>query len=131
MRAIDTNVIVRLLVRDDEDQAKRAFAVIEAGEVFVPTTVILETEWVIRRLYGFGPGQAEAALRDFSGLPGVTLENPAIVDQALDGMQGGTDFADALHLAAAVAETCTAFLTFDRRLVKAAASHSSVRVEEP
>ena len=129
MRAIDTNIVVRFLVRDDEAQAERARAIIAAGDVFLPTTVILETEWVIRRSYGFSPIGAAAALRKISGLPGVTLEAPAMVAEALVGMQAGMDFADALHLAAS--RNCTAFLSFDRKLAKAAAQHPGPPIEEP
>jgi predicted nucleic-acid-binding protein len=129
VRAIDTNIIVRFLARDDEGQAKRALAAITSGDVFVPTTVILETEWVIRRLYGFGPSQTAAAFRELAGLPGVTLEAPGVVAQALDWMQGGMDFADALHLGAA--KDCAVFLTFDRKLAKVAEQQSTLQVAEP
>ncbi len=49
MLAIDTNVIVRYLVADDREQARRARELIDGGRVFIATTVLLETEWVLRR----------------------------------------------------------------------------------
>jgi predicted nucleic-acid-binding protein len=70
-----------------------------------------------------------AALRELAGLPGVTVEEPAILAQALDWMEGGMDFGDALHLAKAAG--CSAFLSFDRKLGKAAAGRSEVKVEAP
>lgn len=48
MIAIDTNVLVRLLVRDDDVQARRAVALFEQNEIYVCKTVLLETEWVLR-----------------------------------------------------------------------------------
>jgi predicted nucleic-acid-binding protein len=51
--ALDTNLVVRLLTRDDHAQALRARALIEAGAAFVPRTVVLETEWVLRTIYRF------------------------------------------------------------------------------
>ena len=51
MIAIDTNVIVRYLVADQPEQFRRATALIEAEQVFVPTTVALEAEWVLRAIY--------------------------------------------------------------------------------
>ena len=51
MLAIDTNIIVRLLTNDDPDQAAKAKSLIEGAEVFVATTVLLETEWVLRGAY--------------------------------------------------------------------------------
>ena len=129
MRAIDTNVVVRFLVGDDKRQAARARAAIEAGDIFVATTVLLESEWVLRSGYGFAPVQIAGALRGFAGLPGVAVEEPALLAEALHRLAEGMDFADALHLGGA--EHCTAFLTFDRGLVKAAAGRSVVMVEEP
>ena len=129
MRAIDTNVLVRFLVRDDESQARRAFNLVAAGDLFVPTTVVLETEWVIRRLYGYSPKATAAALRQFLGAPGLSLEAPELVAQALDGLERGLDFADALHLASA--RHCESFFTFDRKLARMALVWTIVSVEEP
>ena len=129
MRAIDTNVLVRFLVADDKAQAAKARAAIEAGAVFVTMTVLLESEWVLRSAYGFAPAQIAESLRGFAGLPGITIEDPASLAQALDWIVAGIDFADALHLGAA--EGCSAFLSFDRQFVKAAAGRSSIRVEAP
>lgn len=53
MRAIDTNVVVRYLTDDEPSQSARARAAIDVGEVFVSTTVLLESEWVLRSTYGF------------------------------------------------------------------------------
>ena len=46
--AIDTNIIVRLLTGDDASQCQQARHIFESHEVFIPDTVILETEWVLR-----------------------------------------------------------------------------------
>lgn len=51
MRAVDTNVLVRALVQDDPTQARRAQACLNAQRVYVPVTVILELEWVLRSRY--------------------------------------------------------------------------------
>jgi predicted nucleic-acid-binding protein len=118
MLAIDTNLVVRYLTADHPRQSAKARAVIDGEDVFVSTTVILETEWVLRSVYGHDAGQVCAALRAFAGLPRVTLEDSALVATALDRAAQGMDFADALHLGRA--ENCSAFLTFDQRLVKAA-----------
>ena len=129
MRAIDTNVIVRFLTGDDPAQAAKARKLIEGGGIFVPTSVLLETEWVLRSGYGFEARRLVGALRDFAGLPGVTLEDPQLTAMALDWAEQGLDFAGALHLGAA--QGCTAFISFDRRLVKAAAGLAELRVAAP
>lgn len=129
MRAIDTNIVVRFLVADNKEQAAAARGAIDAGDIFAPTTVLLETEWVLRSAYGFSPDQIVESLRNLAGLPGVTVQDPARLAQALDWTASGMDFADALHLSAAV--DCTAFLSFDAKLAKAAAGRSVVPVEHP
>ena len=128
MRAVDTNILVRYLTGDEPEQAARARAAVEAGPVFAGTTVLLETAWVLRSVYGFAAREVAAALRGFAGLPGVSVENPPLLAEALAQTEGGMDFADALHLGAA--EGCEAMLTFDRRFIEAAGD-ARVRVEEP
>jgi predicted nucleic acid-binding protein len=65
-------------------------------------------------------------LRAFAGLPHVTLEDAGRVAQALDWMDRGMDFADALHLAKA--DGCEAFISFDPRFARSANRFSSVKV---
>jgi predicted nucleic-acid-binding protein len=129
VRAIDTNVIVRFLTGDDPGQTARARKLVEGGGIFVPTSVLLETEWVLRSGYGFATGPLVRALRDFAGLPGVTLEDPRLAARALDWAEQGLDFADALHLGAT--QGCTAFMSFDRKLAKAAARVVDIRIAAP
>jgi len=129
MRAIDTNILVRFLADDDAIQAEKTRKLLAEYEVFVATTVLLETEWVLRGAYGLAKGDVLAALRAFAGLPSVSLEDPLRVEKALTWAAGGMDFADALHLAAA--KGCEAFVTFDRRLAKAAADIEGRVVREP
>ena len=118
MLAIDTNVVVRYLTSDHPKQAARAEALVERQDVFVATTVLLETEWVLRSAYGFEPRQVADVLERFVGLPTVRLESAKAVSKALGWARDGLDFADALHLAAA--EGCEAFVSFDEPFVKRA-----------
>lgn len=127
MRAIDTNVVVRYLTGDDPAQAAKARKVIDAGNVFVGTTVFLESEWVLRSVYGFSGVDVASALRAFAGLPAIELESPTLLAEALDRMEKGMDFADALHLGAAAG--CEAMLSFDRDFIEAAQDESVVVME--
>jgi predicted nucleic-acid-binding protein len=129
MLAIDTNLIVRYLTGDHPQQSPKAKALIDSEDVFVSTTVLLETEWVLRSAYEYTPDQIARALTAFAGLPRVTLDDAALAAKALDWMGSGMDFADSLHLAKA--EGCKAFVTFDRRFAKAANLLSEVKVREP
>ena len=129
MLAIDANLVVCFLVGDHPTQSAKARALIEAEDVFVSSTVMLETAWVLRSVYGYSGDPLGAALAAFAGLPRVTLEEPAIVAQALDWMQAGLDFADALHLAKA--RGCQGFVSFDRKFAKAANRVSDIKVRFP
>jgi predicted nucleic acid-binding protein len=72
MLAVEPNLIVRYLTGDHPGQSAKARAVIDGEDVFVSTTVLLETEWVLRSVYSFDSTQVCAALRAFAGLPRVS-----------------------------------------------------------
>ena len=129
MLAIDTNVVVRLLVDDHPDQSVRARELIERHQVLAPTTVILESEWVLRGAYGLAKADVLAALRAFAGLPNVSLQEPERVAAALKWAAGGMDFADALHLADAA--DCEVFVTFDQKMATASEGLDTPAVREP
>ena len=129
MLAIDTNLIVRYLTRDHPAQTKAAQTLIDENDVFVCITVCMETEWVLRSVYGFEAGRVASALTAFAGLPRVTLENPTAVSKALGWMAKGVDFADGLHLASA--RDCEAFVSFDRAFAKAANGLGDIKVRMP
>jgi predicted nucleic-acid-binding protein len=122
MVAVDTNVVVRLLVNDDPDQARRAALLFTSHEVFIPKTVLLETEWVLRGVYRLETARVNSALRAFLSLQRLVIEDEEVVFQALEHHAAGIDFADALHLAS----SCRAgsFVTFDVRLRTSATKHS-------
>lgn len=119
MTAIDTDVLVRFLVRDDAAQAETARKLIEAGAVFVPLTVCLETDWVLRSAYGFSRPEVAGALRAFAGLPGVEMEAAGRLVRALACSDAGMDLADALHVLASGEQD---FATFDQALIRKSAS---------
>lgn len=129
MIAIDTNIVVRYLTGDHAEQSAAARLLVDGTDVFVPTTVFLESEWVLRSVYAFSGIAVTQALRAFAGLERVNPEAPAILAAALDRAEAGMDFTDALHLGKA--ETCEALLTFDRRFVKAATAAGIDKVRMP
>ena len=129
MLAIDTNLIVRYLVGDHPGQAARSRKMIDNNDVFVCTTVLLETEWVLRSVYGFSAAHCAKALADFAGLPRVSLEDAAATAKALGWVQQDMDFADGLHLA--MAEGCEAFISFNQDFAKAANALGGIRVQAP
>lgn len=114
MIAVDTNIVIRVLTRDDIEQAPRARVLLEIGSAFVCKSVLLETEWVLRSLYRFERPAIVDGITRLLGLPGVEIEDRPAVARALDWYRGGLDFADALHLASS--GRADAFATFDRAL---------------
>ena len=129
MIAVDTNVVVRLFTRDDQQQFERAGACFVEAEVFIPDSVLLETAWVLESVYSFDDRQIAAALRKLLGMPNVRSSESAAMADALDWYERGLDLADAIHLAKS--QHADEFRTFDRSLVSDAAGVGRCRVMEP
>ena len=126
MVAVDTNVLVRLLVADHAAQAARAATVFRSGRVFIAKSVLLETEWVLRYSYRLGAGAIVRALRSVLGLESVTVEDPTTIADALRMLEQGLDFADALHLASSA--QADRFATFDAKLIARARRATELKV---
>ncbi len=126
MLAVDTNIVVRLLVNDDPRQGTIARRLFESDEIFISVTVLLESAWVLGSVYDLSTRDAARALRGLLGLPNVRLEDAANVAAALDAAEKGLDLADALHLSRTPADT--QFVTFDRALAKAGKKVRPVRL---
>jgi predicted nucleic-acid-binding protein len=123
MIALDTTVLVRFFVDDPDDPeaARQRPAAVAALEerVFVPVTVLLELEWVLRGFYKSPRAEILRAFRALAGFNHVSLEDRTQFLAALDAYATGLDFADALHVARS--SRAASFRTFDRRLAKSAA----------
>jgi predicted nucleic-acid-binding protein len=119
MVALDTNVLARFYVDDPADAeaasqrpaARRLLG--ESAQIFVPSTVVLELEWVLRAFYGFAADDFVRVIRHLLGLPNVSVEEWSRINDALAWHGDGLDFADALHLSAS--SHCNEFISFDDR----------------
>ena len=118
MRAVDTNVLVRALVRDDPAQSARAEALLSRHEIFIPVTVMLELEWVLRSRYAYAPKLVAQALEKIAALENVVVGECVAVLAAAARVAEGWDFADALHHA--LSEGCDDFATLDADLARRA-----------
>ncbi len=123
MHAVDTNVLVRALVQDDAAQARRAKAFLSGHSVYVPVTVILELEWVLRSRYGYSPKVIAEAMEKLAIMENAVVGEQAAVVAAAGKMRQGWDFADALHHA--LAAGCVDFATFDTSLTRRAGRDES------
>lgn len=124
MIALDTNVLVRIITRDDEDQAVRAAALVAHNPVFASLTVVVEVEWVLRSVYRAERATIAEAFRTMLGIANLQLGNRAALLSALSLYDDGMDFADALHLS--VTPPGASFATFDQALRRKAAGMAGV-----
>ena len=93
--------------------------IVESVALFVPLTVVLEFEWVMRGFYDRSPADFCLALEHLLGMPHVTVERWDAVRDALAHHRLGLNFADALHLACSAG--CQRLMTFnDRRFARRA-----------
>jgi predicted nucleic-acid-binding protein len=126
MTAVDTNVLVRLLTQDDPKQAAAARSLFAAGPIWVAKTVLLETGWVLRSLYGFHESAIRDALTKLLGLKNVHTEDKASMADALALTAHGIDLADAIHLSSR--PTGALFVSFGRSFVRRANRAGITRV---
>ncbi len=118
MAALDTNVVVRLMVGDHAGQARVAEKLLASEPCTVAPSVLMECEWVLRAVYALDAATIDACLRGFLALHHIEPSDPALTLRTLDGYSAGLDFADALH--AAQCPIDDRFVTFDRTLAKRA-----------
>ncbi len=123
MIAVDTNVLLRAIVRDNAEMSEAAQALLRGLSVeepgFVCREVLLETVWVLERVYRFTRAQIVDVV---TGL----FATGTLVAEASDGVaqaaflygQGGADFADLMILAAAERVGATPLYTFDQKLAR-------------
>ncbi len=123
MVGLDTNVIVRLLLRDDAAQAKKAeqtFLRHARGDgVFLPLVVVVETAWVLAYTYALTRKAIHEQLLSLTRTRGVVVDEADLVQEALDAYtMGAADVADYVILATTRRAGCRTLVTFDRRLGK-------------
>ena len=118
MTAVDTDVVVRLLTQDDPKQAAAARSLLAAGPIWIAKTVLLETGWVLRRLYGFDESAIRDALTKLLGLKNVHTEDKPSMVAALALTLHGVELADAMHLSSR--PPGAVFVSFDRSFVRRA-----------
>ena len=129
MIAIDTNIVVRFLTEDDLIQFKQAVKLFNELELFIPDSVVLETEWVLRFAYKFSPAEIVSAFRKLLGLASVHVDNNSKITKVLEWHEQGLDFADAFHLANSA--ILSELVTFDSKFVQRAKGKSSCQVRKP
>jgi predicted nucleic-acid-binding protein len=124
MLGIDTNVLVRFLVQDDEVQFAKARKLIKrevaAGRrVFVNQLVLMETEWVLRSRYAIPKNQIIAAISSLLEAIDIQFEDEPVIEEALFiWKEAAANFADCLIGAKNRRLGCQATATFDIKASK-------------
>ena len=129
MIAVDTNVIVRLMTEDDKSQYQQSVRLFRRHDIFISTTVLQETEWVLRYSYQFNRREINNALLGLAGLENVYIDNPTALMQALDWHAQGLDFSDALHLTHNARDN--PFYTFDQKLISTGSKVTPCTLKKP
>ncbi len=114
---VDTNVLVRAVVRDDERQARTAAKLLKEAELIAVTLPCLcEFVWVLRRVYNFGQQDISAALEALLNAGNVAVNRPA-ADAGLAVLNEGGDFADGLIAYEGNWLGGETFVSFDKKAV--------------
>jgi predicted nucleic-acid-binding protein len=114
---VDTSVLIRAVVRDNEKQAMAADKILKGAEIIAVTLPCLcEFVWVLRRLYEFDREDIAAAIRALADTANVALDRPA-VEAGLAVMNAGGDFADGLIAYEGNWLGAETFVSFDKRAV--------------
>lgn len=126
MKAIDTNVVVRFILRDDEAQAAVTDRVLE-HPCFLSLTVLLECVWLLSSRFELSRPAISASLREVLSLSTISTVDDKLVHWAIRRFELGADFADMVHMIDG--RLADGFLTFDRRLAKQAGKSPPLAIE--
>jgi len=124
MRAVDTNVLIRLIVQDNSPQTAAAKDFIRDG-IWISTLALAETMWVLAAIYGHSPDKIGEAIEMMLDLPNAVLQDAEAVEEALSLFHGrpALGFSDCLIIALARKTGNLPLGTFDRRLAKVDGAH--------
>lgn len=124
MIGLDTNVILRYLLQDDAEQARRANQIFERelseeNPGFLNLATVLEIAWVLRSLLKQNSAQIAIHLENLLGADTLEVQNEQQVFEAAFALKRGTgEFEDALIGALNVWAGCSSTLTFDRKAAR-------------
>jgi predicted nucleic-acid-binding protein len=117
MRAIDTNVLVRIIIRDDARQAAAADRFVERG-AWVSILALAEASWVLTSVYDRSPAELAVSIRMLLDHEHLVLQDPEVIEAALDSFRARptVGFSDCLLLEMARKAGHLPLGTFDRGL---------------
>ncbi len=124
MKAIDTNILIRFITKDDEKQAQLVYQLFKKSEennekLFVPILVVLEVIWVLQSVYGISNADILSIFSDLLLMPIFLFESEEVVRNFIDSAQNTKfDLSDLLIAHSAYSSDCQPVLTFDKTASK-------------
>ena len=124
MKALDTNVLVRFLVKDDERQAKAVYSLFKRAETqteafFIPILVVLETVWVLEAVYKSTRREILDSIDELLLMPILEFEaQPTVRSFIISARENKTDLSDLLIALHTKHSGCVPVITFDKRAAK-------------
>ncbi|MDD8027509.1 MAG: type II toxin-antitoxin system VapC family toxin [Acidobacteriota bacterium] len=120
MIALDTNILVRLITRDDPGQTRGVDALLSTPDetFFLPDIVLAELAWVLARSYGFSRAEIAEVLTALLDRLDVVFEDEELVRAAVRSYIQGLDLADGLILGKAWAAGCSGLASFDESFLR-------------
>jgi len=124
MKGIDTNILVRFLVGDDKQQAKKVYNIfkkteLDKKELFVPLLVVLELIWVLESVYEIPRTEILDSISELILMPILLFEHQSTLQQFTSAAQGNKyDLSDLLIAHSAKTQGCETVITFDKKASK-------------
>ena len=124
MKGVDTNILVRFLVGDDELQARKVYTIFKKAEadkheLFVPLLVILELVWVLESVYKIKRKEIVASISDLLLMPILKFEQQSALQQFIHAApKNSYDLSDLIIAHSAKEQGCETVMTFDRKASK-------------
>jgi predicted nucleic-acid-binding protein len=124
MKGVDTNILIRFLIGDDEQQTKKVYKTFkkaESGkkELFVSLLIVLELIWVLESVYEIPRDEIVASLSDLLLMPILKFEHKSTLQQfVISAQRNKYDLSDLLIAHSAKTNGCDTVLTFDRKASK-------------
>ena len=124
MKGIDTNILIRFLVGDDEVQAKKVYTIFKKAELnktelFVPLLVMVEFIWVLESIYEITRTDILDAINELLLMPILNFEHQSALQQfSISGRGSKYDLSDLLIAHSASEQGCESVITFDKKASK-------------
>jgi predicted nucleic-acid-binding protein len=124
MKAIDTNILIRFVMKDDEKQTQFVYKLFKQAEqnrqkLFVPLLVVLEVIWVLQSVYEIPDSEIVKTFSDLLAMPVLLFESENVLENFIESSSNTKfDLSDLLIAHSAYFSDCESIFTFDKKASK-------------